>query len=92
MTETGKFQTRVALAGLVAIPIAASSAGVPQGDEAEAVSVCRGCSGASGFAADTPGECGTWWCAACIDLSIDTHPAARAALPFDCVTEDDGEP
>lgn len=61
---------------------------------ADAVAVeptCKGCSGASGFKATTPGEAGTLWCAACVDLSIDTHPAALWATPFDCVLEDDGE-
>lgn len=53
---------------------------------------CRGCGGASGFAATIEGDAGTRWCPPCIDLAIDTHPAAAGAVPFDCIAEDDGEP
>ena len=54
---------------------------------------CQGCSGASGFEATVPGECDTLWCQACVDLTLDTHPAAALAAPaFDRVQEDDGEP
>lgn len=53
---------------------------------------CKGCRGASGFEATVEGELDTRWCQACVDLAIDTHPAAAGATPFDFVAEDDGEP
>ena len=87
--ETRKFLQRAALAGAVAIPLAASSAVVTRNDGDE-LATCKGCGGASGFAATVEGECGTRWCQACVDLAIDVHPAAAFAVPFDCVVEDDG--
>jgi hypothetical protein len=89
MKETGKFLQRAALAGAVAIPIAAVGSVVLR-DDSDELATCPGCSGASGLEARTPGEGGTRWCAACVDLAIDTHPAAAFATPFDCVEEDDG--
>lgn len=87
--ETGKFlERRALLAGACALPLVAVGA-VVMSDEDPCEPTCKGCGGASGLAARTPGDAGTLWCAACVDLSIDTHPAAQGAVPFDCVIEDD---
>lgn len=59
-------------------------------DESNMRERCAGCGGASGLEPRIPGDAGTRWCSACMDLAADC--AYQPPPLFDCVAEDDGEP
>ena len=90
MTETGTFlERRAALAALVAIPIAAISAvlfSADDWDDSDERLPCDGCGELCAPDALTRGELGTRWCSGCVEDS-----GLPAALPYDLISEDDGD-
>lgn len=83
---------RAALAGALAIPIAAVGAVLAQGDGDEPTpggserQPCDGCGALCPLGDLTEGPLQTQWCACC-------NAASDAAPPaWDCVEEEDGEP
>jgi|GEM_PF-4423151 hypothetical protein len=85
MTETGKFlQRRAALGALVAIPIAAIGAVFFIDDDP---SLLGPSCGACGHSQHTD-RCGV---SACECGIADSSPPAPAALPYDYISEDDGD-
>lgn len=82
MKETGTFLQRAALASLVAIPIAASSAVILSNDDRQP---CDGCGLPYAPEDLLDGEDNTHWCSGCVDAAADI-------LGIDpIVIEEDGE-